>query len=86
MNNETTTMWAAVDEGSSKTGTVYGVGATADEALADARRWSGSDDGAYDVVAISATAAAYVAKFGGEPCRELVVTRDGVVARSEVSQ
>lgn len=81
----TTTMFAAIDEGSI-TGAVYGIGRTPDEALADARQWSGSDEGVYSVVPCSESAYAIIQRMGGEPNRAIAVSSMGVMTRAEAEQ
>ena len=56
-------------------GAVYGIGRSAEEALADARR---AELGDYAAVPCTAAAFRYVEAIGGAPSRELIVSRRGV--------
>lgn len=71
-----TTQYAAIENGA-----VFGMGSSVEAAIADARKGSRDDESTYEVVEISAEAAAYVNTHGGEPSHRLMVGRSGVMLR-----
>lgn len=81
-----TQQWAAVEEGWTTGGgddLVYGIGDTPTAAVKDAQRWTSDGESRYDVIPITAAAAAYVRAYGGEVDSRLVIRRDGVTLRTE---
>lgn len=75
--------FAAVDAYDPLTGAVYGLGATEEEALADARRLSPRDaEAGFSVVPCTVAAARHVLVHGGAPSPRLAVSRrEGVRVR-----